>query len=112
MMLGWAFETAAGCVEQCSLGTNFTDSLVLLLPSAVRRGTAVLARMLYRTSAACANLQMPDRDLVDAAWLLWCGVSYEQRGSHCSCFWPRRAGRARTRCRGRSPSMQPPTRCS
>lgn len=28
VMLGWAFETAAGCVEQCSLGTNFTNSLV------------------------------------------------------------------------------------
>ena len=28
VMLGWVFETAAGCVEQCSLGTNFTSSLV------------------------------------------------------------------------------------
>ena len=34
VLLGWAFETAAGCVEQCSLGTNFTDSLVLLPPAA------------------------------------------------------------------------------
>ena len=28
VLLGWVFETAAGCVEQCSAGTNFTDSLV------------------------------------------------------------------------------------
>ncbi|EIE20550.1 hypothetical protein COCSUDRAFT_67413 [Coccomyxa subellipsoidea C-169] len=27
VLLGWVFETSAGCVEQCSAGTNFTDSL-------------------------------------------------------------------------------------
>jgi len=26
--MGWVFETSSGCVEQCSAGTNFTDSLV------------------------------------------------------------------------------------
>ena len=29
MLLGWVYETAAGCESQCSTGTNFTDSLVL-----------------------------------------------------------------------------------
>ena len=30
LMLGWAFETAAGCTQQCSAGSPFTDSLVSL----------------------------------------------------------------------------------
>ena len=28
VLLGWVYETAAGCESQCSTGTNFTDSLV------------------------------------------------------------------------------------
>ena len=28
VLLGWAYETAAGCESECSTGTNFTNSLV------------------------------------------------------------------------------------
>ena len=28
LLLGWVYETAAGCEAECSAGTNFTDSLV------------------------------------------------------------------------------------
>lgn len=28
VLLGWVYETAAGCEAECSTGTNFTHSLV------------------------------------------------------------------------------------
>ena len=41
VLLGWAYETAAGCESECSTGTNFTNSLVsiLLKPQGCTSGT-------------------------------------------------------------------------
>ncbi len=36
LLLGWVYETAAGCESQCSAGTNFTNSLVVPLLKAIK----------------------------------------------------------------------------
>ena len=64
VLLGWAYETAAGCESECSTGTNFTNSLVSisLKPQGCTSGTqyfSLIWQVTIGRLVACTERRKP-----------------------------------------------------